>query len=163
MAFSWTTVIAMSRIILLYLTIASLSVQAEICVENDTGLSSAKFSVAFVPNKDIEGLRPEFKHLENGAAYCIQTSVSAPQYLALYIEPLLSEPADHVSSQRVFLSKTAYSVAPNANLDFSVQILHPERLVRKSIEKWGLRKPFVTVGDGDKPVMVEMIPIYVSY
>ena len=56
---------------------------AEVCVENDAGLSEQQLSVAFTATKDASPQNPiDWNRLPNGEEYC-QGSDSTPLYLAL--------------------------------------------------------------------------------
>ena len=58
---------------------------AEVCVENDAGLTEQQLSVAFTATKDASPQNPiDWHRLPNGEEYC-QGSDGTPLYLALQI------------------------------------------------------------------------------
>ena len=116
---------------------------AEVCVENDAGLTEQQLSVAFTATKDASPQNPiDWNRLPNGEEYC-QGSDSTPLYLALQIRPMISDPADYHATQTFYFSRKPVSIAQNADMGFAVE-LHANRT------------PKVTAGDGGKPKTVRM-------
>ena len=116
---------------------------AEVCVENDAGLSEQQLSVAFTATKDAGPQNPiDWHALPNGQEYC-QGSDSTPLYLALKIRPRISDSDDYKATQTVYFSRQPVSIAQTADMGFAVQIN----------ENW---TPKVTAGDGGKPKTVRM-------
>ena len=116
---------------------------AEVCVENDAGLTEQQLSVAFTATKDASPQNPiDWNRLPNGEEYC-QGSDSTPLYLALQIRPMISDPADYHATQTFYFSRQPVSIAQNADMGFAVE-LHANRT------------PKVTAGDGGKPKTVRM-------
>ena len=116
---------------------------AEVCVENDAGLTEQQLSVAFTATKDASPQNPiDWNRLPNGQEYC-QGSDSTPLYLALQIRPMISDPADYKGAQTFYFSRQPFSIGQTGNKGFAVE-LHANRT------------PKVTAGDGGKPKTVRM-------
>ena len=116
---------------------------AEICVENDAGLTEQQLSVAFTATKDASPQNPiDWNPLPNGEEYC-QGSDSTPLYLALQIRPRISDPAEYKATQTFYFSKQSFRIAQNAGMGFAVQLN----------ANW---LPNVTAGDGRPPTNVPM-------
>ena len=116
---------------------------AEVCVENDAGLSEQQLSVAFTATKDASPQNPiDWNPLPNGEEYC-QGSDSTPLYLALQIRPRISDPAEYKATQTFYFSKQSFRIAQNAGMGFAVQLN----------ANW---LPNVTAGDGGKLKRVRM-------
>ena len=117
---------------------------AEVCVENSAGLTEQQLSVAFTTSKDVHQQSSiEWYRLANGEQYC-QGSDSTPLYLALDIQPLMSDPARYTATKTFYFSKQSFRIPQNAGMGFAVQIN----------ENW---TPKVTAGDGGKPKRVSMV------
>ena len=117
--------------------------QAEVCVENDAGLSEQQLSVAFTATKDASQQNPiQWHPLPNGEEYC-QGSDSTPLYLAIIIRPMISDPADYKGTQTFYFSRQPFSIGQTGNKGFAIELK-------------GDRKPKVTAGDGGKPTSVPM-------
>ena len=116
---------------------------AEVCVENDAGLTEQQLSVAFTATKDASPQNPiDWNRLPNGQEYC-QGSDSTPLYLALQIRPIISDPADYKATQTFYFSRQPFSIGQAADMGFAIE-LHANRT------------PKVTAGDGGKPKTVRM-------
>jgi len=116
---------------------------AEVCVENDAGLSEQQLSVAFTATKDASPQNPiDWHRLPNGEQYC-QGSDGIPLYIAIYIRPRISDPRDYSATPSFYFSRKPVSIAQNDDIGFAVELN----------EHW---TPKVTAGNGGDPKTVPM-------
>ena len=121
---------------------------AEVCVENDAGLSEQQLSVAFTATKDAAQQNShDWHHLANGEEYC-QGSNGRALYLALYIKPIISDQASYTSTQTIYIADQAIIEGAQESIGYSVQLNSD-------------RTPKVYSGDGAAPVRVPMVAVVV--
>lgn len=118
---------------------------AEVCIENDTGLSEYQLSVAFTATKHANQQNSDdWHHLANGEEYCQGSNGGA-----LYIKPLISDPASYTSTQTIYIADQAIIEGAQESIGYSVQLNSD-------------RTPKVYSGDGAAPVRVPMVAMVVT-
>lgn len=126
------------------LAIVACSAHAEVCVENDAGLSEDQFSVAFTDTKNANQQNNiDWHRLPNGEEYCQGSDAGTPVYLVIYIRPRISDPSDYNATPSFYFSRKPVSIAQNDAIGFAVELN----------EHWA---PKVTAGNGGDPKTVSM-------
>lgn len=97
------------------------SLRAEMCVENLTGLGYGNFRVAFTSTQEISGQHRLFEILQNGDTFCT-SSTGVPMYLAIYLEPRISQPEAHQPGDTIYFSAKPFSAGANEDVDLSVEL-----------------------------------------
>jgi hypothetical protein len=121
---------------------------AEVCVENDAGLSERQLAVAFTASKDANQKKPiDWHRLPNGEEYCQGSAAGKPLYLAIFIRPMISDPDAYKATKTFYYSMKPFSAVQTADIGFAVELKVN-------------RTPKVTAHNGGHPKTVPMHEIH---